>query len=100
HLPLGVFRGLNFGLVLYPQGAPEVYLEGIIKRQSMLAREHPGPRAVLNAVERLAGGYDSECTRIRQDLAIAESQLRDYQAQGGNSFLHDAYLSVLTTARD
>jgi hypothetical protein len=45
----------------------------------MLSREHQGPRAVLNALERLATAYGSDCDRVRQDLGIAESQLRDYQ---------------------
>src|SRR5262249_44969092 len=35
-----------------------------------------------------------------QDLGIAESQLRDYQARLGQPFHHDAYLSELTTRRD
>ena len=55
---------------------------------------------MLNALERLAGSYGSECDRVRQDLAIAESQLRDYQARLGAPFLHDAYLSDLTSLRD
>ena len=65
-----------------------------------LSRDHHGPRAVLNALERLANAYGSECVRVRQDLAIAESQLRDYQARLGKPFLHDAYLSELTNLRD
>ena len=65
-VPLGVYRGLHFGLTLDPQFAPEVYLEGAITRRSPLSREHHGPRAVLNALERLAGGYGSECSRVRQ----------------------------------
>ena len=69
-------------------------------RQATLSRDHQGPRAVLNALERLANGYGSECDRVRQDLAIAESQLRDYQARLGKPFPHDAYLSELTTLRD
>jgi hypothetical protein len=77
-ITLGFYRGLRFGLVLHPQFPASVYLEGAIARQSALSRDHQGPRAVLNALERLAGGYGSECDRIRQDLAIAESQLRDY----------------------
>ena len=96
-VPLGIYRGLRFGLVLHPQFPPEVYLEGATTRQSTLSREHQGPRAVLNALERLASGYGSECARVRQDLAIAESQLRDYQARLGKPFLHDAYLSELTS---
>jgi N12 class adenine-specific DNA methylase len=99
-VPLGIHRGLRFGFVLHPQFPPDVYLEGAITRQSTLSREHQGPRAVLNALERLASGYGSECTRVRQDLAIAESQLRDYQARLGKPFLHDAYLSELTILRD
>ncbi len=99
-IPLGIYRGLRFGMVLHPQFPPDVYLEGAITRQSTLSREHQGPRAVLNALERLANGYGSECDRVRQDLAIAESQLRDYQARLGKPFLHDAYLSELTALRD
>src|SRR5271157_80862 len=99
-IPLGNYRGLKFGLVLHSRFPPDVYLEGAITRQSTLSREHQGPRAVLNAVERLAKAYGSECDRVRQDLAIAESQLRDYQARLGKPFPHDAYLSELTSLRD
>jgi hypothetical protein len=99
-VPLGTYRGLRFGLVLHPQFPPDVYLEGAITRQSTLSRDHQGPRAVLNALERLATGYASESVRVRQDLAIAESQLRDYQARLGKPFPHDKYLSELTELRD
>jgi hypothetical protein len=99
-VPLGIYRGLRFGMVLHPQFPPDIYLEGAITRQSMLSREHQGPRAVLNALERLANAYGSDCAHVRQDLAIAESQLRDYQTRLGVPFLHDAYLLELTTLRD
>jgi hypothetical protein len=99
-VPLGTYRGLRFGLVLHPQFPADVYLEGAIARQSMLSREHQGPRAVLNALERLAGGYGSEIVRARQDLAIAESQLRDYRDRLGKPFPHEKYLSELTELRD
>ena len=99
-IPLGTYRGLRFGIVLHPQFPPDVYLEGATTRQTTLSRDHQGPRAVLNALERLANGYGSECDRVRQDLAIAESQLRDYQARLGKPFPHDAYLSELTALRD
>jgi N12 class adenine-specific DNA methylase len=98
--PIGIYRGLRFGMVLHPQSPPDVYLEGAITRQSVLSREHQGPRAVLNALERLAGGYQMECDRAQQDLAIAECQLRDYQERLGKPFLHDAYLLELTALRD
>ncbi len=55
---------------------------------------------MLNAVDRLASGYGSECVRVRQDLSIAEAQLRDYQARLGKPFALDAYLSELTALRD
>jgi N12 class adenine-specific DNA methylase len=100
-VPLGTYRGLLFGMVLHAQQfPPEVYLEGAITRQCTLSREHQGPRAVLNALERMASGYAAECDHVKQELALAESQLRDYQARVGAPFLHDAYLAELTTLRD
>jgi len=99
-VPLGNYRGLRFGLVLHSHFPADVYLECAITRQSTLAREHQGPRAVLNAMDCLANAYGSECDRVRQDLAIAESQLRDYQACLGKPFLHDTYLAELTSLRD
>jgi hypothetical protein len=99
-VPLGIYRGLRFGLVLHPQFPPDVYLEGTISRHSMLSRDHQGPRAVLNTLERLATGYGSEIVRVRQDLVVAESQLRDYRDRLGKPFLHDNYLNQLTELRD
>jgi hypothetical protein len=100
HIPLGTYRGLRCGLVLHSQFPPDVYLEGSTTRQTMLSREHQGPRAVLNALERIASDYGSECVRVRQDLGIYESQLHDYQARLGKSFAHESYLAELTTLRD
>ncbi|MFO0966437.1 MAG: DEAD/DEAH box helicase family protein [Gemmataceae bacterium] len=99
-VPIGTYHGLRFGLVLHPMFAPDVFLEGETCRTSTLSREHQGPRAVLNALERLARSYDAECDRIRQELAIAEGQLRDYQGHLGQPFAHAAYLDELTTLRD
>ena len=99
-VPLGIYQGLRFGIVLHQPFPPEVYLEGTINRKSTLSREHQGPRTVLNALERLATGYGSECVRVRQDLAIAESQLRDYQARLGKPFAYETYLSELTALRN
>jgi hypothetical protein len=99
-VPLGVYRGLRFGLVLRPHFGPDVYLEGAATIQSGCLREHHGPRAILNAVDRLASTYGPECARLRQDLAITESRLRDYQARLGQPFPHDAYLSALAALRD
>jgi hypothetical protein len=99
-ISIGTYRGLRFGVVVNPQFPPDVYLEGAVTRQSGLSREHQGPRAVLNNLERLANAYGSECVRVQQDLTIAESQLRDYQARLGKPFTHDAYLAELTNVRD
>ncbi|GIK15179.1 MAG: hypothetical protein BroJett003_01430 [Planctomycetota bacterium] len=99
-IPLGVFRGLRFGLVLHPQFPAEVYLEGATTRHDRLLRGSHGPRAVFNALDRLAGAYGAEIARVRQDLSIAEAQLRDYQARIGKPFVHDAYQSALTSLRD
>jgi hypothetical protein len=99
-VPIGIYRGLRFGLVLHSQFPPDVYLEGAITRESTLSRDHQGPRAILNTLERLASAYGSECVRVRQDLAIAQSQLRDYHARLGASFLHESYLSDLVALRD
>lgn len=98
--PIGTFRGLGFGLVLRPQWPTDVYLEGRGTLRSSLSREHQGPRAILNAVERLSRSYEPECSRLRQDLAIAEAQLRDYQARFGSPFEHDGYLAQLASLRD
>ena len=98
--PLGTYRGLRFGMVLHPQFSPEVYLEGATTRLDTLSRDHHGPRAILNALERLAAAYDSECARVQKDLSIGEAQLRDYQVRLGKPFHHDAYLSELTFLRE
>ena len=67
----------------------------------MLSRDSHGPRAVLNALDRLAGSYRGTVRRPpAQDLAIAEGQLRDYEARLGQPFAHDDYLAELTDLRD
>ena len=59
-VPLGIYHGLRFGLVLHPLGAPELYLEGAATRHGPLSREHHGPRAILNAAERLTDTYEAQ----------------------------------------
>ncbi len=98
--PIGSYRGLGFGLALHQSGAAEVFLEGAVTRHGLLSRDHRGPRAVMNALERLADGYQGQSDATRQDLEIARTQLRDYQARIGRPFAHDAYLAELTDLRD
>ena len=66
--PLGIYRGLNFGLVLHPQGAPETYLEGTATRHGQLSSD-AGARAVLNALDRLTGGYKAQAATARLPAA-------------------------------
>jgi hypothetical protein len=72
---------LRFGIIVNPHFGPEVYLEGVTTCLDSLSHEHQGPRAVLNALGRIADAYERECERVRKDLAVAEGQLRDYRWQ-------------------
>jgi hypothetical protein len=97
--PLGIYRGLAFGLDLHPHAAPAVRVQGEATRFADLSREHRGPRAVLNAVEKLIGRDDAERERTRRDLGLAQGQLRDYQARLGVRFAPGEYLEALTVLR-
>jgi hypothetical protein len=88
----GLYRGLRFGLVQPPQGAPEVYVEGALRRGAPLARDVHGPHAILNTVERLIGSATMERDKATRDLAITQGQLRDYEASVGVGFAHATYL--------
>ena len=99
-VPLGTYRGLTFGLVRRPQFAPDVYLEGRATRQTLMQRDNAGPRAIYNELERIANSYDSACADVRQDLAVAEGQLRDYRVSLGKPFAVARYIEELTTLRD
>jgi hypothetical protein len=99
-VPLGVSHGLTFGLVLHPQGVPEVYAAGALTRSTQLSRDFHGSRAILNAVERLIGSAAPEREKIVRDLAIAQGQLRDYEARLGADFAHAGYLEELMGLRN
>ncbi len=98
--PLGKYRGLEFGLVMHPSGACDVFVEGVVTRRAQMIRDNPGPRAVLNALERLADGYGSEIAHVREDLNVAQGQERDYQSRVGTEFSHCEYLRQLTDLRE
>jgi hypothetical protein len=99
-VPLGVYRGLRFGLTLHPHSHPEVGVEGAVTRYGALSRDFHGPRAILNAVERIVGGYETERDRTARDAGIARGQQRDYEARLGATFAHTAYLDELTGLRN
>jgi hypothetical protein len=98
-VPLGRYRGLSFALVFSPAHGPAVSVEGATPRLSPLSREHHGPRAILNAVERVIGSYGAECASAENALVLAQGQLRDYRTRLGTDFAHGAYLAALTDLR-
>lgn len=97
---LGEMRGLAFGIMKHRFGAPEVFLEGRGERRSQLSRESQGPRAVLNALERLFSSYETRCEECRCELALSEVKLRDFEARLGGAFLHERYIEGLSALRD
>jgi hypothetical protein len=99
-VPLGSYRGLVFGMVLPPGFQPDVYLEGRATLSSIFNVYHPGPRAVINALERLAEQYAEDIRDVHQRIAIAEAQVRDYRARLDLPFAHERYLTELAGLRD
>jgi hypothetical protein len=63
-------------------------------------RDNPGPRAVLNALERLADGYETDIRGYEAEIALKEGQLRDYESRIGKPFVHEEYASQLADLRD
>jgi hypothetical protein len=98
-IPLGVYRGLRFGLVYHAQGGRVVFVEGAFKREQPLFRD-AGARAILNALERLADNYQAQVAMAQRELDVAEAQLRDYRPRVGKVFPHEAYTVRLTELRD
>ncbi|AWM37000.1 hypothetical protein GobsT_51110 [Gemmata obscuriglobus] len=96
--PLGKYRGLAFGIERHPVGGADVYLEGQASRTGLLSSH--GPRAVLNALGRLADSYGELIDRAKQDRELAQRQLADYEARIGRVFQHTAYMEELTGLRD
>ncbi len=100
HTKLGTYRGLEAGIILHPLGGTEVYLDGTVRCRETLMRDNPGPRAVLNALERLAGGYRDDIRGYKAEIAVKEGQLRDYESRLGKPFEHEEYASQLADLRD
>ena len=99
-IEIGEYHGLKFGLMMYPHGQRDVYLKGDGLRTASLSRDHAGPRAVLNAISRMADSFAEQIEKTRQDLALATQQLHDYQARLGTDFEHEAYCHKLTELRN
>ncbi|MGH7171178.1 MAG: DEAD/DEAH box helicase family protein, partial [Gemmataceae bacterium] len=99
YIDLGTYRGLKFGVVLHPLSHPDLYLQGEATRHADIRRDARG-LAVLNALNRLARGYEEAEESTRQELALAASQLKDFQARQGAAFAHEAYLKELSALRE
>ena len=82
HLPRPAFRHRASSAIRRPKCTSKARPRAL----ATLSRDHQGPRAVLNALERLAGGYGSECDRVRQDLAIAEVAASRLPGPPGQAF--------------
>jgi hypothetical protein len=65
-----------------------------------MMRDNPGPRAVLNALERVADGYESDIGHLKADIAVKQGQRSDYEARLGKPFTHDVYKNELEGLRD
>ncbi|WP_238602692.1 hypothetical protein [Fimbriiglobus ruber] len=98
--PIGEYRGLAFGLERHPGGSADVYLEGRGYRTAQLSRESQGPRAVMNALNRIATTYDERIEATGKELAVVRGQLTDYEARLGRVFAHSGYMEELSGLRD
>ena len=96
---LGAYRGLEYGLILHTFGQCDAYIEGNVTQRASL-RNNPGPRTVLNAIERLAANYGLDLHDTQASLAIAQGQYRDYEARIGTPFAHAEYERELADLRD
>ncbi len=97
---LGVYRGLEFGVERTPDGTADVYLVGATDRLGFLSGDSQGPRAVLNALGRLAETYPEAGEKARANLSLAGRQLRDFEARIGRPFAQAARLDQLSALRD
>ncbi|WP_337175130.1 hypothetical protein [Paludisphaera sp.] len=97
---LGRMRGFRFGLVMRRAFLPEVYLEGRGARLVQLSRDARGPRAVLNALNRLFEGSPGKLAEILRELSLAEARLDGYRARLGAAFPHERYVDELSGLRD
>jgi N12 class adenine-specific DNA methylase len=97
--PLGKYRGLTFGIE-YRWNNADVYLSGESEQRTQLSKESRGPRAVINALNRVTASYSERLESAAKELELARTQLHDYEARLGKPFTHNEYLEKLTLHRD
>jgi N12 class adenine-specific DNA methylase len=98
--PLGQFHGLKLLLEKHPNGAADVVLQGEAEQFEALSKESQGPRAVWNALNRLADSFEERLSKSLENLQLMQNQLRDYHARLGQPFIHAERLELLSTLRD
>lgn len=98
-LSMGDYKGLRFGLILHRDSAREVFLEGKLLHCERLGCEHQGPRAVLNALERLCRELPEATRQTKEELALSEKQLQDYASKLNQPFTYDSYRAELDRLR-
>jgi hypothetical protein len=69
---LGNHGGPEARIILHPLGGTEVYLDEAMRCRGQLVRDNPGPRAIPNALERLADGYGRDIGHLRAEIAIKQ----------------------------
>ena len=99
-ISLGNYKGLEFGVILHPDGNPDAYLKGQATRCLRLHAPKFGPRALINALSRLEETLTSDLERLSRDLSVSQSQLNDYSSRLNLPFIHEHYQNTLTSLRD
>lgn len=99
-IPLGQYRGGEFGLHSSGSHMLEVYLQREATITTPLARQARGPRAILNALGRLVDGYASAIARLRYDLDLRQTRLGTYRLQSQQTFAHADYQAALQQCCD
>lgn len=97
---LGEYSGLEFGLIAHPYGPKQLYLKGNETRVNDLSSDRNGPRAILNALQRMVSSYAERIDDTRQRLSVAEQQVKDYQERSGSKFEQEGYATELRSLRD
>ena len=99
-VPLGLYRGLKFGLILQPQFSPLVYLEGSTRGRPCC---HATITARVPSSMPWSGSPAATLRNARRSGKTLPSPNRSYAITGtrlGAEFSHERYLSELTALRD
>lgn len=99
-LTLGTKCGLRFGVTADTDSRVSVFVDGATSMTRRLAGGTPGPRAVLNALDRIIEELPQRAEKVRVDIAQARKHLEDYRDRVGTPFEYEAYFSELSSLRN